>query len=301
MPVPLDSLSVVIPHYGDPSVAGRLIETLRAQQGAPEFEIIVSDDASSQPFPSTTGVRVVRRQENGGFGSAVNSGIAAATRDHVLVLNSDLVITDTFLRDLVREAAPLMPSVVSPQVVDHDGVPQAAARHFPKTKHHFVSALTPLARFRGTTWWHEGVGHDTRAQTGTITEVDWIVGAVMLMPRAAVTAIHGFDEGFYMNGEEVDLQRRLRNAGIPSHFVGTVTVEHEGGGSSDPERSRAWVVQSSLRYAKKWGPSPLLQRGAMTAAFLINFVVNAGRQLAGRDVKATQILRRELSYVRMRP
>ena len=61
-------VSAVIPHYGDPAPTLTLIEALRAQQGiAPdELEIIVSDDQSPVPFPDTTGVRVVRRETNGG-------------------------------------------------------------------------------------------------------------------------------------------------------------------------------------------------------------------------------------------
>ena len=88
-------VSAVIPHYGDPAPTLTLIEALRAQQGiAPdELEIIVSDD--------TKGVRVVRRETNGGFGSAVNSGVAVATGKWLFILNSDLSITDTFVADML--------------------------------------------------------------------------------------------------------------------------------------------------------------------------------------------------------
>ncbi|GAA2198606.1 hypothetical protein GCM10009849_11940 [Sinomonas flava] len=100
-----------------------------------------------------------------------------------------------------------------------------------------------------------------------------------------------------MNAEEVDLQRRLRRLGIPSVFVGGVSVQHEGGGSSDPQRRRQWVVDSRLRYARKWGGAAEL-RASLAAASALNFGVNVLRQLAGRDIDALATLRQELAYLR---
>ncbi|WP_303966456.1 glycosyltransferase family 2 protein, partial [Rothia mucilaginosa] len=74
-------VSAVIPFYGEPEPVLAIIDTLRAQQGIDpaDIEIVVSDDVSPTPFPEVEGVTVVRRPVNGGFGKAVNSGVAAAT------------------------------------------------------------------------------------------------------------------------------------------------------------------------------------------------------------------------------
>lgn len=142
-------VSAVIPHYGDPAPTLTLIEALRAQQGiAPdELEIIVSDDQSPVPFPDTKGVRVVRRETNGGFGSAVNSGVAVATGKWLFILNSDLSITDTFVADMLSHIEHRTPALASPQVVGHDGKQQWVARKFPTTAHIAWEWFTPLARF----------------------------------------------------------------------------------------------------------------------------------------------------------
>ena len=75
-----ETISAIIPFYGEPAPVLDLIASLRAQRGiTPEnLEIIVSDDRSPIPFPDTEGVSIVRRERNGGFGSAVNSGAARA-------------------------------------------------------------------------------------------------------------------------------------------------------------------------------------------------------------------------------
>ncbi|MBS3180149.1 MULTISPECIES: glycosyltransferase family 2 protein [unclassified Pseudoclavibacter] len=289
-------ISVVVPHYGDRSPTAALVDSLRAQDDCPPLQIIVVDDCSPTPLEAIVGATVVRREKNGGYGSAINSGVLLADHETILILNSDLEIPKSFVRDLAAQCAPLMPAVVSPQIVDEHGNSQWPARHFPTVGHHFVAALSALARYRHSNRWHEAVGHDTRAVTGNTLEVDWVVGAVMLLPTSAFRSVHGFDEGFYMNSEEVDLQRRLRNRNIPSVFLGTVQATHESGGSSDPSRRRAWMLSSALRYAQKWKQSPLLLRVALAAAALINFSVNALRQIGGRKVDALGTLHQELRY-----
>ena len=291
------AVSVVIPHYGDPEPAASLVDQLREQKGVAAIQIIIVDDASPQPFPPMNDALLVRRDSNGGFGAAVNTGAALATHPLLLVLNSDLEIGPTVVRDLVAAAEPWQPTVASPQVIGHNGAPQWAGRHFPRTRHYVVEWLTPLARYRTRPSLHEAVGHDTRCTTGATIPVDWVIGAALLMPLDHFRAVGGFDESFHMNCEEVDLQNRLRQRGIPAMFLGTVTVTHEGGGSSDPGKRRRWLVSSRLHYAQKWHDGPTRQRLALTGASLVNFTVNLGRQLAGRPLRATTVLREELGYL----
>mgnify|MGYP003773084183 CR=1 FL=1 len=272
-------VSVVIPHYGDPGPTRALCS---AVLGQPHDEVIVVDDASPTQFPAVEGVTVIRRPVNGGFGATVNTGARAATGDLMLVLNSDLDIGPTFVADLVAASTPWQPAVTGPLILGHDGRHANSGRHFPTTAHHVTEWLTPLARFRHHLALHEAVGHDTRCVPGVTVAVDWLVGAALLIPRAAFLAVGGFDERFHMNSEEVDLQRRLRQRGIPSVFVGTVTVSHEGGGSSDPSKRREWLVESRFRYAAKWGGERRL-RASLRAATAANLAANTVRRVAGNQ------------------
>ncbi|WP_281281542.1 glycosyltransferase family 2 protein [Sinomonas susongensis] len=287
---------MVIPHYGEAAPTLRLVAALRAQEPTRPERIIVSDDASPAPFPPTAGVEVVRRTKNGGFGSAVNSGMELVETPLALVLNSDLTVGPTFVHDLVAAAMPWQPAVVSPQLHDPSGVPQWVGRHFPTVAHQTAEWLTPLARFRHFTAVHEAVGHNSNCVDGTVVPVDWVVGAAMLLPVDEFRAVGGFDETFFMNAEEVDLQRRLRARGVLSVFVGTVTALHAGGASSDPALRRQWLVAGRQMYARKWGSERRLQ-AALAVASVANAAANAVRQLMGRDVSALGTLRRELAYL----
>ncbi|MBB2958510.1 glycosyltransferase family 2 protein [Pseudoclavibacter helvolus] len=298
---PRDGITIVIPHYGDPAPTQALVSALEAQRDAPPMRIIVVDDNSPNPIDSAGSAHIVYRAENGGYGSGINSGARLAEHGTLLILNSDLEIDEAFIHDLAHAAAPVMPAVVSPDIVDEHGATQWPARHFPNARQQFVSALSIFARFRGSRWWHEAVGHDTRATPGATVDVDWVVGAVMMLPTDAFRSVHGFDEGFFMNSEEVDLQRRLRQRGLPSVFLGTVRAVHESGGSSDPGLRRSWMLSSALRYAGKWGERPVRHRLALAAAAAINFPVNATRQAAGRDLDALGTLRREFGYALLPP
>lgn len=290
-------LSVVVPHHGaaEPTLAA--VAQLRGQRTALEVQVVVVDDASPVPFPTTEGVDVVRRPANGGFGAAVNSGVERARHDLLLVLNSDVSVGEGFVDDLVAAAEPWLPAVVGPLLLDADGTPSWSGRHFPTASHQVVEWLTPLARFRHHRVLHEAVGHDTRAVPGAVVPVDWVVGAAMLLPTEAFRAAGGFDEGYFMNAEEVDLQRRLRDLGVPAVFVGTVALTHVGGGSSDPELRRRWLVASRLRYAEVWGGRRRLVAG-LAAATAVNAVANGARRLAGRDVAPLRTARHELGLLR---
>lgn len=287
----MTELSIVIPHYGDPEPTLELLRQLREQD--PE-EVIVVDDASPIPFPAETApdVRVLRREANGGFGSAVNTGLRAAAGERVLVLNSDLCVPEGLLRDLQEAVEPWGQSVASPDVVYDDGTPQWVGRHRPTVRQQAIEWLTPLARWRDTRLLHEAVGHDTRCTPGRTVPVDWVFGACMLLPRRQVLEIGGFDERFFMNCEEVDLQRRLHQHGIPSIFLGTVQVVHASGGSSNPALRRRWLVASRFLYARKWGGERRL-RAALRAATVVNLAHQLLRRAAGRDVAPLRTFREE--------
>lgn len=289
-------VTVVVPHYGDPLTPQPLLHSLREQADAPRLEVVVVDDASPEPFPETPGVRVVRREANGGFGAAVNAGAEAASGELLLVLNSDLAVGPRFVRDLLDAAEPWMPAVVSPRVVDEAGHEAYIGRVFPRTRHQAAEWLVPLARFRDADAWHVAVGHDLAAH-GTESVVDWVVAAALLLPLADFRAVGGFDPRFFMNSEEVDLQRRLRERGLPSVVLAEPTVVHAGGGSSDPALRRRWLVESRLTYADKWGGRRRLQ-AALGAATVANLVWNAGRRAAGRDVAPLRTARAEAALLR---
>lgn len=312
----LRRLGVVIPVHGPLEPVLPLLEALMGPEVPAEdrpARVLLVDDASAPPVPADrlpVGVELHRRDRNGGFGAAVNTGLRAlavtgtgdtdgtAGIEHALVLNSDLTLPAGFARGLLAAAAPWQPAVAGCRSVGEDGRSGHAARRFPTIGHQVVEWLVPLAAQRHRDLLHRAVGHDLDAEraAGTVP-VDWVSGAVLLLPLAEVLAAGGFDEGYFMYTEEVDLQRRLRARGIPSVLVADLAVVHTGGGSSGGEaRRRRWLVGARTRYARRHGHVHAL-RGALTAATGANLLWNTGRRIAGRDVHPLRVAREELSLI----
>lgn len=289
-------VSVVVPHYGPPALTLVLVDQLRSQTYA-SMEVIVSDDCSPEPFPQTEGVHVVRRETNGGFGAAVNSGAAAATHDLLLILNSDLEVGRTFVADLVAASAPWQPAVTAPLLRNADGSAEVTGARFPTASAHGIEWVSALHRFEGTSHFQHAVGRDARCTPGATVTVDWLVGAALLIPRAVFHEVGGFDAGYFMNCEEVDLQHRLRTLGVPSVFIGSVEAVHVGGGSSDPARRRRWLMESRHRYAAQHGFARRLKVSLMTATVL-NAATNTVRAAMGRPVSARETARDEWTLAR---
>ncbi|GAA1310777.1 MAG: glycosyltransferase family 2 protein [Brachybacterium tyrofermentans] len=322
----LGQLGVVIPVHGSIRPVLPLLESLRGDQ-APAADrparVIVVDDATPVPVAADdlpVGTELIRRETNGGFGAAVNTGLAALAEtvladepfaheapahgvergriEHALVLNSDLEIPRGFCRRLVEHARPWMPAVVGCRNVGESGGSGYAARRFPTIGHQVTEWLVPLASQRHRDLLHRAVGHDLDAERGTgMIPVDWVSGAVLLLPLAEVRGAGGFDEGYFMYTEEVDLQLRLRREGIPSLLDADLEVRHVGGASSGGEaRRRGWLVGARMRYARKHSSVHLLRAG-MSLATGVNLVWNAGRRAAGRDVHPLAVAREELHLI----
>lgn len=292
------TLSIVIPHYGDSEPTLALLESLRHQCGAGDFEIIVADDCSPDPFPEGPGYQLVRRPDNGGYGSACNSGAARAVGEDILFLNSDLSIDAGFVGELRAAAEPWLPAVVSPKIVQ-DGRTVPLARRWPRTRYHVIEWLVPFARFHGGATYERLVGTDVEAwRSDSPAVTDWVAGVAHLVPAEQFRAVGGFDQRFFMNCEEVDLHRRLHlEYRVPIIYLPQVSASHIGGGSSDPEKRIGWVTDSRFRYARKWGWDCSLLVG-MTAATCANWVWNSVRRIVGRKVDARAEWERQISAVR---
>lgn len=297
------SISVVIPHYGDPAPTLAVIDQLSRQRHSGAIQVIVADDHSPVPFPDRNALtaggpafEVVRLPRNSGFGSAVNAGAGRAKNPMLMVLNSDVDLGETFVSDLMAHAEERRPAVLGPRVIEA-GAPKVTAWHWPTVRGLVAEWLRPLARWHSTRRLQEFWGADLKADASAAdTEVDWLVGVCLLMPTSAFREIGGFDERYFMNCEEVDLQRRLAARGVPSVFVPEVILRHEGGGSSDPERKAGWLVDSRFRYHEKWGGSARLLAGLMGAT-MVNTAWNLVRGAVARPTAPWATAREESARV----
>lgn len=192
-------------------------------------------------------LQVLVQTENLGFGRGVNLGAAGGKAPWLLVLNPDCELPPSQLEQLLTLAmseADL--GVASAQLVFVDGRLEPASLRFNPTPRRVFNQLT------GLSWlgWGEGLAINPRPGRN---EVEACSGALMLLPRAVFEQYGGFDPGYFLHCEDLDLCRRLRDAELRIVVDAELLVLHHKGTSS---RQRLAVLrhkqQGMLRYFRKF-------------------------------------------------
>jgi len=260
-------------------------------------EVIVVDNASTDGFvdrvaarPQRSGsVRILRNAANLGFGTACNRGAVIARGNAYVFLNPDCeIVADTIgrLRALARDAARGLLGVA---VVDADGRVERASRRRDPTLRRALMTVTGLARLESRWPCFAGIERPPVAQPAEVERVDAVSGALMYVPRDVFERVQGFDEGYFLHAEDLDLCRRVRDAGFPVGCANALAVVHRQGGSS---RHRplfvAWHKHRGMwRWFTKFDPaaSNFLLRGSVWAALWAAFGVKAVAIMIRRAVR----------------
>jgi len=220
-------------------------------------ETLVVDNASNDgslemlqaEFPQ---VRVIANERNLGFTRGNNQGLAASRGRYVLFLNPDTEVVGDALATMVRYMdIHSAVGALGPQLRYPDGTVQPSRRRFPTLTTAFLESTLLAQWWPGNPWARRYRLADRSDDLEQ--EVDWLVGACLLARREALEQVGGFDEGFFMYSEEMDLCRRMRSAGWCIVYLPTAQVIHHEGKSSQqvvPERHLHFQT-SKVRYFRK--------------------------------------------------
>lgn len=288
------SVSVVIPHYGNPEMTQRLVRSLASQRGAVDLEMIVSDDASPTPYPADDLALVIRSETNRGFGAAVNLGATRARGPWLLILNSDIEVSPGFVVELLSNAQRWQPATCGVRqwnpLLGHY---TPSARRFPTVLSTAVLHSGALSRFRNRQWWMR-LARPADAETEVSGQVDWLEGSAMLLPLIKFREVGGFDERFFLYSEEVDLQRRLQGRGVPSVLLANLEVVHRAGGSSSHVDKQVEMLRSRFLYEGKWNGKRSADRLhlLLRLGIAIDECANVGRRLTHRPFDSPEAFSR---------
>ncbi|MCX7726105.1 MAG: glycosyltransferase [Chitinispirillaceae bacterium] len=252
-------ISIVIVNYKVPEY---LLEALRSVYHAElseSVEIIIVDNASkdnsketiTQLYPS---VKWVQLKQNTGFGKACNVGAKGSRGKYLLFLNPDTVISKDTL-SVSYEFMEKNPEVgiMGPKILNPDGsLQRSCKRGFPTpavTFYHFLglSKLFPKnKRF--------GYYNLTFLDENLPAEVDAISGSFMFIRRDLFLKIGGFDERFFMYGEDLDLCYRIRQEGYKVWYNPATQIIHRKGRSSVKNlfNSRIAFYEAMIIFSKKY-------------------------------------------------
>jgi hypothetical protein len=241
-------VAAVIVSYGTRELTLRAVASVLASRGV-AVQVCVVDNASTdgsadavrQHFPQ---VDVVALAENVGFGRGNNVGLERTDAPFVLLLNSDATFEDEggLLRLVEAIGSDERIGVAGPRLESPGRALEFSARAFPGIAAELVRPfglyrfLTSAARARllGSEF------HDHRSRG----DVDWLTGACLLVRRATVDQVGGFDPEIFLYGEELEWCWRVRKAGWRIVFEPGVTAIHARGASSAD--TPAWRMRLAM-------------------------------------------------------
>ena len=241
-----DVSAVVVTHDALPWLE-RCLESLHLTPA------VVVDNGSRDGTPAFVrrrlpGVRVIE-QGNLGLGAGWNRGIEATEGRYVLILNADAWLTEGSLERLVAFAETRPDAaVIGPRLLNPDGSLQRSVRGFPTvwrlaTEYLFLRKVAPRSRALNA-FYAGGFDHDR------VREADYVMGACMLVRRAAIDEVGGLDESFFLFSEETDWCYRFRQAGWKVLFFPGADCVHVGGASHGGRMFRE-NLRGHLRFLAK--------------------------------------------------
>jgi GT2 family glycosyltransferase len=279
-------VSVLVVSYNAREHVLACLASVAAHAGLPH-EVVVVDNASADGtaaavrarFPAAT---VIANEANLGFSRANNQALRVAQAPYALVLNGDAEVRPGCVETLaaVLEGRPEV-GIAGPRTRFPDGRIQVS----------FGPRPSPLAEWRqrrlvlgvrggGAAWTARA-----EALAGREHEPAWVSGSCFLARRAALDAVGGFDEGFFLYEEDVDLCLRVRAAGWRIVYTPRAEVVHHLGASMAQAASRSALEyhRSHLRlYEKHNGPAA---QALLRASLLARGALAWGRAVAsGRDL-----------------
>lgn len=222
------TLTIVVVNHNSWADVARLIEGFGHARETAEgrCELVVIDNASDDRMPADLQInrpwlRIVLRDENEGFATGVNAGWRSARGRWLLLLNPDVVAGPEFLTRVLdriahhefAQSAP--PAVVGFALRNPDGSRQPSVGADPSLLRTVIEAFLPRSRRKYKAVWRHKPG-----------PVPWVTGACALVDRAAMDAVGGMDEDFFLYYEEVAFCRSAQARGLRVAFDPGVEVVH---------------------------------------------------------------------------
>jgi GT2 family glycosyltransferase len=260
---------------------------LDSDQGC-DVRLLVRDNGSGDGTPEAVrerfpDVELDAGAENLGFAGGMNRLIARSDAPWFFPLNSDAWPEDHCLATLVRSAeAQPRAAAVAPLLLRPDGTLEHSTFPFPSPRVALTVATgsTRLVRHRGDELFLENVWMHDRPRN-----VDWAVGAALLMRREALDEIGPFDERFFMYVEDLEWCWRAHQCGWQIHFEPAAVVRHIGNVSGlaryGQRRTATYMANTYRFYAEEHG------RPAMNVLRALN-VAGAVRNLAAAKLARDQ-------------
>lgn len=263
-------LSVVILNYNVRYFLEACIRSVEAAVAGMNAEIIVVDnnspddscDMMRNTFPN---IQLIANNENVGFAKANNQAVKVAKGEYICILNPDTIVAeDTFTQLLKFAESTENVGSIGCKLIDGSGA------FLPESKRNIPTPMVSVKKIIGS----KTSGYYSNLNENEVGKVDILVGAFMFMKKCVYDQVGGFDEDYFMYGEDIDLSYKIKKAGFQNYYYGKTTVIHYKGESTlkDKTYAKRFYGAMQLFYKKHFKRNLIYDIAVTLGAKLIPFL-----------------------------
>ncbi len=259
-------LSVIIVNYNVRYFLELCLSSVFASTSLIDAEVIVVDNNSTDEscemikskFPS---VVLIANKENIGFSKANNIGVKKAKGRFLCILNPDTIVADDTFKKLIKfSKSKNKLGIVSCKLID------GAGNFLPESKRNIPTRSIALKKLLGSSKNY----YASDLSNEEVGKVSVFVGAFMFLEKKLYVQVGGFDERYFMYGEDIDFSFSVLNAGFDNYYFGKTTIIHFKGESTLKDNN----------YAKRfYGAMKLFYDKYYSSNLLFDFIVRIGVEI----------------------
>lgn len=250
MKPPAVHVAAVVVTYNSEGHIIDLLRSIPAAMGTIEYSVVVVDNGSTDRTAALLEGRTdcaLIRSQNDGYAAGINRAVAASPPSQaILILNPDATLDPGSVPQMLSTLKRPGVGIVAPRVREEDGSLSPTLRRRPTLARVGGLSFTRLPVFA------ERI--EDPAEYEREHEVDWAVGAILLVDAECFGALNGLDESYFLYSEETDFALRAKDAGWATVYTPRAGAMHVGGGSGESPTTHTMKMLNRVRlYRRRTG------------------------------------------------
>ncbi len=275
------NVSAIVVSYRTGDVLFDCLEALAADADIAEIVLVDNGNPSdtlaqvNERFGSSGKLKITGSGENRGFSAGVNLGVKQATGNRLLILNPDAILQPGSIAALeAARAGQAEPVVVGGKIHGHDGIEQRGARRRRLTMRSAAVTFLGMGWLRSVNPGFVNINLNNEPEPAGPVPIDAVSGALMYLSRAGFERLGGFDEGYFLHVEDLDLCRRAEADGGSVIYTPLARALHHGATSDAPAVAVEQHKAAGLRrYFNKFAETQAERTAAILLAPLISLAL----------------------------
>ncbi|MFF2633270.1 glycosyltransferase family 2 protein [Microbacterium sp. NPDC058021] len=249
---PVDVVAVVVTYNSADHIAD-LLDSIPAAMGELRHRVVVVDNGSADDTLAVLDTRTdctVIRSSNDGYAAGINRAVRACSdADSILILNPDATLDEGAVPTMRAALSASGVGIVAPRVREADGSLSPTLRRGP--------TMGRVGGLSFTRWPAFAERIEDPREYERAHEVEWAVGAILLVDRECYRSLGGLDESYFLYSEETDFSLRAKDAGWATLYTPEAGAMHVGGGSGESATTHTMKILNRIRlYRRRTGTVP---------------------------------------------